>query len=298
MLKLTITFFSLIFFAQATFAADRTDLAPLGSVSGAAISALSDVDPAHLTPAAAELSQSEQLEISPELALIPKAHHESSNDLFYTIDVEYPQISGENLSANTQLFNQTINKLVAETVEQFKAYVKKDLSHIQTLPDMVRQNNLHVDYDVDVIKPGTQTIVSVRLAIEGMQAGRAHPYHYHKVVNFNLTTGKVLTLNDLFKPHSSYLNFLAKQASQKLNEKLEDKWMIDQGTAPRDKNFQLWNLQGDGILLTFDEYQVAPYSAGAQEVEVPYELLKTFLANNSPMAACVKGCGMAAKPKN
>lgn len=178
--------------------------------------------------------------------------------------------------------------MVLKNVTQFKNYVKADMPHMQTLPESVKHNTLSIDYDIETIKPPHQTYISVRLSMEGMQAGRAHPYHQHQTLNFDLTTGKLLELKDLFKPRSNYLAVLAKQANKSLNAKLQDKMMINDGTAPTEKNYQLWNLESDGILITFDEYQVAPYVDGAQEVAIPYSQLSSLLKVKSPLLACVK----------
>jgi len=64
--------------------------------------------------------------------------------------------------------------------------------------------------------------------------------------------------------------------------------MVTQGTKPESKNFKNWNLQADSILITFDEYQVAPYVYGTQEVEIPYSVLEKILSAKSPIADCAK----------
>ncbi len=54
--------------------------------------------------------------------------------------------------------------------------------------------------------------------------------------------------------------------------------MIANGTAPDLKNYQVWNLESDGILITFDEYQVAHYAYGPQEVHIQFDVLKSVMA--------------------
>jgi len=236
---------------------------------------------------AEEAQEHHAVPISEGLKLIPKTDQEENKELAYKIDATYPQIAGENLSENAQQFNKAMSELTSAVVQQFKKYVNADKAHMSTLPEDLRKNSLEVDYDLDVVKMKGNTIVSVRLDIEGSQAGRAHPYHNHRVLNFDLETGKVLELNDLFKAKAKYLNAMANYAKQKLDAKLEDKSFIAEGTQPVLNNFRNWNLENDGILITFDEYQVAPYVYGAQEVEVPYEMLKTFVAPGAAIYPCV-----------
>src|SRR5579872_5599984 len=207
------------------------------------------------TPAKPSISIDKNMEI------VEVTKHEEDAELPYTIDYHYPQITGENLSKSAQEFNRLVTDMVGKSVQQFKNYVKADMPHMQTLPDSVKHNSFLMDYKIDVVKPAKDILLSLRLSIEGMQAGRAHPYHTHQVLNFDLNRGKALTLHDLFKPRVNYLNTLSKYASHQLNTKLQDKWMIKEGTAPLAKNYQLWNLNNNGILITFEEYQVAPYAA-------------------------------------
>ncbi len=235
-----------------------------------------------------EKKAEETIKLTNNYEIVSVQNHEEDKQLPFTIDVNYPQISGENLSANAQEFNRLVKEQVQQSAQLFKNYVKADMPHMKTLPDSVKQNSFHLDYDVDVIKPAKHIIISVRLTIEGMQAGRAHPYHQHQVLNFDLTQNKELALKDVFKARANYLKVIASYANKKLNEKLQDKWMINDGTAPVEKNYQLWNLESDDILITFDEYQVAPYADGVQEVEIPYSVLSAVISAKSPIASCVK----------
>ena len=219
--------------------------------------------------------------INSSLNAIPQLQHEENQEAHYTIDTKYPQISGKALPASAQKFNQQVAELVNQEIVRFKKFLKEDAVHMQTLPEDMKHNTLTIDYDIDVIHPNKQPVISVRLAAEGMQAGRAHPYHSYRTLNFDLSTGKVLALNDLFKPKTNYLKVFAKYSTQKLNQTLKEKFMITNGTAPDIKNYKTWNIQPEGILITFDEYQVAPYVEGAQEVEIPFSELKNIIAPNS-----------------
>jgi hypothetical protein len=235
--------------------------------------------------------------ISPTMQIISQSQHREDAKLGYEIDTKYPQIQGKTLSAGAKEFNSAIKKIVTTEVDQFKRLVALDKPHMQTLPEDIRTNSMKADYDVDVVKPKSGTIISVRMTFEGMQAGRAHPYHNNHVINFDLQTGKILTLSDLFKKDANFLKALAAYASNALNHKLKhDNWMVPQGTKADMNNFKNWNLQADSILITFDEYQVAPYTYGSQEVEIPYNQLKKILSAKAPIADCVgdsKSCEVA-----
>ncbi len=276
-----------LFFITALFASSYSLAEP--AVSGANAPATTNTfEITDAGIAAVNAPEKKPVSINETMELTPTKKHEENAELPYNIDAVYPQISGEDLSAEANKFNQLVSDMVNKSMEQFKNYVKADMPHMQTLPDSVKHNTLSIDYDVNVIKPGKQTLISLRLSIEGMQAGRAHPYHTHQILNFDLTTGKVIELKDLFKPNAKYLNAFSKYSSKMLGDKLQDKWMIKEGTAPLAKNYALWNLENDGILITFEEYQVAPYTYGKQEVTIPYSVLKKLLAPRAVVVASSK----------
>jgi hypothetical protein len=237
-------------------------------------------------------SDDEAVSLSQNMKITSKKDHQMNAKLSYSIDISYPQIQGETLTDGANDFNKAIEKMVTEEVNQFKKNIALDRVHMQTLPVDMRKNSLKVDYDIDIIKPKGATLISVRITAEGMQAGRPHPYHNNRVVNFDLSTGKMLTLNDLFKKDSKFLQLIAAYTSKALNQKLKnDNWMVAQGTKPDANNFKNWNLQNDSILITFDDYQVAPYVYGSQEVEIPYSELKKVLSAKAPIASCASGEG-------
>ncbi len=246
-----------------------------------------------------EMSEDEEtsINIGNGMNLKTAVQKEENDELNATINISYPQITGPHLSEKAKQFNHAMQEMVTHETQQFKNYVKADLPHMKTLlsenPQSNLRNDFQVDYDVEVIHPNHNTILSVRLNTEGMQIGRAHPYHNHRAINYDLNAGKSLALENMFKSNSNYLKVISNHARKQLLAKLPDKWMIEQGTKSA-QNYQAWSLQNDSLLITFNEYQVAPYASGPQEVEIPYAELKQIIAPNSVMAGCAassKNCG-------
>jgi len=221
--------------------------------------------------------EEEAVELSQNSKIIPIERHEQNQDLHYTIDISYPQVTGPQLSKQEMDFNQQMSALVNQQIQQFIYYVKSDIPHFKTLPEELQKNSMSMDYDIDVVPFKNDRVISVRLATEMMQGGRPHPYHKHISFNFDVTQGKVLVLKNLFKPHARYLVAFSKYSASQLDAKLSDKFMIADGTKPVDKNYEIWNLDNDGFLITFDEYQVAPYVYGAQEVRVPFDVVQKLM---------------------
>lgn len=243
-----------------------------------------------MAPAYAQASVTEYdaVYISKTQKVTPVKKHEENENLHCNIDVTYPQISGKNLSTAEQKFNSHIIQIINQEIEQFKNRVKRDIPNIRNLPKEVQNNSFNIDYDLDVIHP--LSLISVRLTMQGMQAGRAHPYRTHRVLNFDLINNKELALSDLFKPKSNYLEAIANYSHKKLDQTVQesDKWMIEEGAKAHAKNYRNWNIEKDAILITFDEYQVAPYVYGPQEVEIPFSELQHLLSTQAKIISSIK----------
>lgn len=235
-------------------------------------------------------SEYEAVAINSDFRLVPKTEVERDSSLKYSVKAIYPQINGNNLSKEAQQFNGLVMNIVNNEVKQFKNGVKLDVPHLKNLPEEVKNNTFKMDYDIDVIHSNGMELISVRFNIEGMRAGRAHPYHVHQVLNYDLTNGKQLALSDLFKPNSNYLRVFSKYSYKKLNATVQpqDKWMITEGAKAEANNFKNWNIESDAILITFDEYQVAPYLYGPQEVEIPFSVLTSMLSTKAEIIASTK----------
>ena len=59
--------------------------------------------------------------------------------------------------------------------------------------------------------------------------------------------------------------------------------MFSDGAKPTPENYAVWNISAEGLVITFNEYQVAAYAAGPQEVVIPFAALKDILDPQGPL---------------
>jgi hypothetical protein len=64
--------------------------------------------------------------------------------------------------------------------------------------------------------------------------------------------------------------------------------LFKEGLTPTAQNYATWNLVPEGIRFTFNEYQVAPYVFGPQEVVISFNDLDKFVPDRSPLAKCIE----------
>lgn len=179
---------------------------------------------------------------------------------------------------------------------------------LQALPDPdddstspPRQYELQLEFTVAA---RTAAFTSVRETGD-VDTGGAHPAPVEGTFVFDHGAGRVITLDDLFAQPDGARKALADFARARLAKRLsadapkpgeaspaaDREWranmqqMLDYGTKPTNVNFALFVVRAGaseaaaspGLTLVFPPYQVAPYSAGTQTVEVPASVFARFL---------------------
>jgi hypothetical protein len=219
----------------------------------------------------------------------------SSIDFFYgkpkiVVKAVYPQLTSENGNPNVVDFNNLVYEFIQQQVTEFKNQVKLTTIDTADVPDaaIANGNRLYIDYAASVVGAKNDHIVSIRFNLQSYMAGQAHPTNKHHVINFNLDTDDEVDLSDLFAENTNYLEVMSSYTSRYLSKRLPQKNIIQDGMAPTADHFTLWNFKPNGILITFDEAQVASSVYGAQSVLIPYATLKDLIAADAPLASCIK----------
>ncbi|MFA7653699.1 MAG: DUF3298 domain-containing protein [Candidatus Magasanikbacteria bacterium] len=197
----------------------------------------------------------------------------------YTIKVFYPaMIGGEEKIRNS--FNAEIKTLAEGMVVNFKE------ASLDAVSSTDSKNFLTGAYDV---KEQNDNFISIFLSGEQYVAGAAHPSHSVAVFNFNLKTGQIIKLKDLFVADAKYLEVLSNYCKKELlvrngEEEFTNRENIQSGTLAKEDLYDVFSITLSGLVVIFPEYQVAPYVAGAQMVTVPWSDLKEIIDVNGPVA--------------
>jgi hypothetical protein len=188
-----------------------------------------------------------------------------------TIEVDKPILKGD--AALVENFNVAADKIIEDTAGSFKS----DTLQYQTggdLPPEIADLGSYMDVGYQFFTP-TESLLSISFGVDWYSAGAAHPNSYSRTLNYDLDSGTVLALADLFKADTQFLEALSAYSVKVLTEK--GTLMFPDGAEPTEDNYQNWNLTPDGLLITFDDYQVAPHVAGPQQVVIPYAELTDLI---------------------
>ena len=187
----------------------------------------------------------------------------------YRIKVRYPRIAELGDSAAESASNRIIRNSVEENVRQFR-----EDAQTATAGDSDIKSEMTMDFQV---VRAEKDFTSIRLDQYYFVAGAAHGLPLVTGFNYDFSRRRRLQLADLFRGNSIYLETLSRLAREQLVENLGEYYDEDfaaGGTEPKAENFAEFLLPADQLKIIFNVYQVAPYVAGSQEINIPYADLR------------------------
>jgi hypothetical protein len=244
------------------------------------VQACATVEAAATATTAAEVSAT-SIPLSQQVLLTSISFKEQGQSPIYTLTAQTPKLTGSD-DPRAQTFNKAVDEIVRNEIDYFRENV------LAQMPAQPFSSGSFLDAQYMLVFQH-RNIWSLKFIFSGYADGAAHPYHYTLTFNFDLERGQALSLADLFPPDSNFLHKISSYCIAQLS--LRDIGFyggFQQGAEPLDKNYRNWNITADGLLITFDEYQVAPYAAGPQTVVVPYSELASLINTKSPLAAFSK----------
>lgn len=126
----------------------------------------------------------------------------------------------------------------------------------------------------------TSSVLSIREDVLESVAGAAHPGERVVTFNFAPATGALLTLADLFRPGSGYLDKISSLAEAQLRARLGSGAQVAAFAGPEAGNFGAWYLEPKALVLAFPD---APEALGVPEVKIPLSALAGLLLPSGPV---------------
>ncbi|MCL5772887.1 MAG: protease inhibitor I42 family protein [Firmicutes bacterium] len=202
---------------------------------------------------------------------------------YYTLDIKYPQITGYFSETSCGKFNNIVQGYIFDQIKDFKEQAKES----KNLLDTVKQpSSITFNYET---KLSTGQLISAVLTGNSYYTGSAHPMDLYYTLVYDLKNNKELTLKDLFKPDSGYLNIISKYCIDYLSKQQDaNSEMISAGAAPKEENYKNFYITKEGLGIIFIPYQVGSRPFGSPNVLIPYESLKDIINMEGPAGSLVK----------
>ena len=226
---------------------------------------------------AAPLPEATKIPLSQQVMLTSISFKEEGQSPVYTISVQTPKLAGSD-DERAQTFNKAVSDLIQSEIE----YFRKNLLARTPAASVSAGNFFDAQY---VVVLQNRELWSLKFYFMGYVDGAAHPYHYSMVFNYDLEQGRKLSLEELFIKDSNFLEVISSHCIFELSKRdIGFYGGFVQGAQPESKNYRNWNISPEGLMITFDEYQVAPYIAGEQMVTIPYTELTTIINPKGSLA--------------
>ncbi len=200
----------------------------------------------------------------------------------YEVKVRYPKINSTTVRQDEA--NKSIEKYFNNKVASF---INNTLSRMSTdaadHPNDLPKNSYIAETEKvfeneDFISFFTEEFFYYR--------GTAHPSHMSVTFVYGKKDDKIFTLSDVFVTSDAFYKTLTPLVTQKLTKSLEEimekkldksslEW-VQEGLSNKEESFEKFTLSDTGVVFYFDEYEVASYVFGPQQVFVSYEELKKF----------------------
>jgi hypothetical protein len=212
--------------------------------------------------------------LSQQVTLISQPFKETNQTPPFTITSQTPQLTGSD-DPRVIAFNQRLNELVTKEVDTWRQSFLQN-----TAPTVNNGSTLDVTY---TLLSQIGELWSFKFDFSFYSDGAAHPGLNSLTLNYDLDQGRELALADLFLPNTNYLEAISQYCIAELSKQPFFDSSFSSGAQPTLENYRNWNITPDGLMITFDEYQVAPYAAGPQKVVVPYSALQALINPQGPL---------------
>ena len=111
-----------------------------------------------------------------------------------------------------------------------------------------------------------------------MYTGGAHPNNTIHTITYDIQSKQIVTIHNLISKNPNLLEILSKESRLILKKypnfqscSIVD--MLMEGTEANTDNFKNFVFSKEGIIIFFEQYQIAPYSEGNFRIVVPYDKL-------------------------
>lgn len=200
----------------------------------------------------------------------------------YRINAVYPQFTLKDRGRSRAL-NSRIKDLVEKRVVEFRGRMLKTAVEDLKIPRF-KPGELETNFNIDF---ANDNLISIKFHFFASVIGMDQELHGFETLSYDLKNDRLLTLADLFKPNTKYLEKISVYCVKELQirpasggeKPASDKW-IDVAKADTE-NFRHWNLTRKGLLITFTERQITSDSAGIQTVLIPFAELREIIDRDS-----------------
>ena len=210
---------------------------------------------------------------------------EVSKTVSVPISITSKKIKEENFSATFSVISGTsklavsMQEFVNKNISDFKKQADADVPSMRA---QFGSDNGTANYEIFIdskyIK-GEKT-ESIKTEVYTYTGG-AHGSTLYKVMTANLSDGKILSLSDIIKKEKQkdFVEFVKGELKKKYTDEATGSYGLfdDSLKALNFDSFNNWSLDGQNLIIYFDQYAIGPGALGATEFAIPFTGIKDLL---------------------
>ena len=224
----------------------------------------------------------EQIPVLGKVIKVITLERYQAGDENLSADIKTPKLESDENTPGIDKVNEAVQKdrdaLIAEYKEIFEAYANNE----SLKEDDGLTNHYSVDADYEVVTDNDDYFV-LNFTATTISASAQQINRYYTI---DRKTGEMVELKDLFQEGSDYVKVISDNIKEQMKKQMaEDEnvtyWLEDEidewnfKQIKEDQNFYI-NDKGN-LVISFDEYEVAPGYMGAVAFEIPREELTSIL---------------------
>lgn len=184
-----------------------------------------------------------------------------------------PIFSGGNNEEFLNEINQLIEENSLKIKEEVSQMAEEDYEAFKDDDVPFFPYELMINYDIHT---ATNELLSFT-TLNYQYTGGAHGHSVKIPYNFDLTTGKEIVLEDLFKKGSDYKRILNEEIQKQIKEDPEIFFPDEVELFSGIKENQPFYIKNGKLFIYFGQYDIAPYASGIIEFEIPSSILRSII---------------------
>lgn len=184
------------------------------------------------------------------------------------LDVEYPVVEGLASKSAETYINAVIYGIIDAELTNI-GYYENPMTDIT--------GKYH-------IRSNEKGVLSISLEIYWFSGG-AHGMTELISITFDVKTGRIYRLEDVFKPGSDYVRRLSDIIKRQIVEK-DIPVIVEFNSIQPDQDFY---IEGRKLVIYFQLYELAPYAYGFPTFSIPYREIEDILRKDGPLGRLWRG---------
>jgi hypothetical protein len=196
---------------------------------------------------------------------------QAAGDGRWTVSFEKPVVGGVPTGAAMS------NSITTKVNAYISTWTSSGLPNV-TPPDVA--STMEGTYSVAYVSP---TLLSIRFSVTTFISGGAHPTTQVGSINFDVSTGNVIQLSEIFTSTAAALPVLTARSHALLTSALGGD-LFWPATVTMDQYAHAWVFTAGGLEVAWDQGDISPMASGPVSVVIPWPQLAAVIANPGPAA--------------